>query len=362
MSIGDTITEPIPPVSTPGTGYASQLVAFLEEVKARLEAKVPLSSLLAGLFDLDNNAIENIQYGHFYEQLSSPTTPVGSLQNYQGNLWWVSSAGAAQITSGNALNAASLGAIDGDYGGVNPASLRFVDADETFYFYDDYGALKWARLSGRSIDIHGGATETDRVRITWAGSSSYTLTLPDSPPASTAIMQMDSSGNVTASNTIANPTVFSDTVTVNSTVSVSSRSVFIGPAEMQPRNDSGLGATMGTTYTWIHNTTGASSIFVPIKLPVGAVIGTVRWYGYKGSATGTISAGLRRNALNGSGDFLIASVGSNSANNPGAISFENVSVGHTVLTGSVYYVQIATSGQANDETFGVEVAYSGVAL
>lgn len=206
MSIGDTITEPIPPVSTPGTGYATQLKAFLEEVKARLEAKVPLSSILAGLFDLDNNAIENIQYNHLYEQSSAPTTPIGSLQNYQGNLWWVSSSGAAQLTSGNSLNAASLGAIDGDYGGLNPASLRFSDADETFYFYDDFGALKWARIAGRSIDIHGGATEADRVRITWAGSSSYTLTLPDTPPASTAIVQMDSSGTLTASNSISSPT------------------------------------------------------------------------------------------------------------------------------------------------------------
>lgn len=202
MSIGDTITEPIPPVSTAGTGYASQLVAFLQEVKARLEARVPLSSLLPGLFDLDNNAIENAQYVGLYEQTDTSSEPVGSILNYQGNLWYVSASGAAQITSGSSLNAAGIGGINGDYGGANPASVYFSDADQTYSFYDDGGTLAWARIAARSIDIYGTLTETERVRITWGGGSNWTLTLPTAPPAASGtILQMDTSGNVTAANT-----------------------------------------------------------------------------------------------------------------------------------------------------------------
>ncbi len=202
MSIGDTITEPIPPVSTAGTGYASQLVAFLQEVKARLEARVPLSSLLPGLFDLDNNAIENAQYVGLYEQTDTSSEPVGSILNYQGNLWYVSASGAAQITSGSSLNAAGIGGINGDYGGANPASVYFSDADQTYSFYDDGGTLAWARIAARSIDIYGTLTETERVRITWGGGSNWTLTLPTAPPAASGtILQMDTSGNVTVANT-----------------------------------------------------------------------------------------------------------------------------------------------------------------
>lgn len=201
MAIGDPINQPIPAVGTPGATYATQLVAFNQEVKARLEAQVPLSSLLPGTFDLDNNPVINAQYVELYEQDAAPS-PVGSVYNYQGNLWYVSAAGAAQITSGNSLNAASLGGIDGDYGGGNPASLRFVDADETYYFYDAYATGQWGHVDGRSFNIHGGATETDRVRLSWAGSTSYTLTLPSDPPAANGtLLQMDTSGTVTASST-----------------------------------------------------------------------------------------------------------------------------------------------------------------
>jgi hypothetical protein len=201
MAIGDPFAASIPVVGTAGTQYASDLVTFLREVETRLNVQIPLTSLLAGTFDMDNNAVENAQYLALYEQEDTSSEPIGSLFNYQGNLWWVSATGGAQITTGNSLNAASLGTIGGDYGGGNPASVVFVDGDQTFYFYDDYGALEWARLGARSIDLYGTLDEVDRVRITWPGGSNWTLTLPAAPPAeSGTLLQMATTGTVTVSN------------------------------------------------------------------------------------------------------------------------------------------------------------------
>ncbi len=203
MAIGDPIVPPIPAVGTSGTSYASQLVDFLEEVKERLENAVPLTSILVSLLDMANNAIANLSYLSLYEQEVEPDSPVGSLQNFEGNLWWVSDSGAAQLTSGNALNAASIGGIDGDYGGGNPASFRFTDADETFYAYDDFGGDDWAWLGARGIYIYGAEDSTTRVKLTAAvATGNYTVTFATALPAAKRLVQIDENGQLSYSNTI----------------------------------------------------------------------------------------------------------------------------------------------------------------
>lgn len=201
MSIGDPISQPIPVVSTPGTGYATQIYNFLQEVKARLEGQIPLSSLLPGTFDMDNNPLITAEYLGLYDQVNNTSQPVGSLFMYQGNLWYMSDTGAAQVTSGSSINASAIAGIGGDYGGVNPALVEFIDADNIYNFWDDAGGAVWARLAARSIDIYGGASSTNRVRVTWAGGSDWTLTLPDAPPATNGtLLQINTSGEVDASS------------------------------------------------------------------------------------------------------------------------------------------------------------------
>lgn len=193
----------VPAVGTSGTGYATTINAFLTEAKGRLEAKVPFSSLLVGTLDMANNAIQNVSNLLLYPGSGVPSTPTGSIQRYNNDLYWVSASGAVQITSGASLNSAGIGGITGDYGGANPAQFRFVDVDQTYYAYDDFGGAAWAYIQGRGMQITAGLTSLVRVRIQWAGSSSYDITLPASLPASQSLMQMDASGNVTASNTLA---------------------------------------------------------------------------------------------------------------------------------------------------------------
>ena len=204
-NIGDPMGLYPPAVGTPGPTYASDLVAFLDEVQLRLEAPVPLTSLLPATFDMDNNPIENVEYLELYEQASAPTTPVGSLQKYGGDLWYVSSSGAVQLTDADALAIAGVGAITGDYGGVNPAQFRFVDADKTYYAYDDYGLGEYANVWVKELYIAGDATGAERVKLDWIGSgASFTITLPAALPAATYVVQMDNAGQLTVTNTLTN--------------------------------------------------------------------------------------------------------------------------------------------------------------
>lgn len=213
-SIGDSMAAtPLPVVGDSGPTYATKLVNFLSEVRTRLEADVPMSSILIGLLDMANNAIQNLMYLGLYERASQPSTPVGSLHRYQNDLWWVSTGGAFKITNGAQLNATSVNGFTGDYGSPNPAEAKFVDADKTYYFYDDFAGGAWARTRHWTVEIAGGATSANRVRIDWGGSTNYTMTLPAAVPSATSILQMSSAGAVTASNAIPNEFALTSDIT-----------------------------------------------------------------------------------------------------------------------------------------------------
>jgi hypothetical protein len=262
MAIGDPITQPIPPVGTAGTGYASQLVALLTEIKARLEAKVAFTSLVASLFDLSNNGIANVKYVGLYEQLVTPATPVGSLQRYGGELYYVSPSGAVRITNGGTLDAVSLRGITGTY--AAPAEFRYDLPSLEYYAYSNQtaGPKEWARIAAQGYDIYGSLTGTTRVRISWAGGAnpSYTLTLPATVPGSTSVIQMDNAGNLTASNTIVNDM----TMTVDKNIILSGTGRIKHGSEtrvfsLQPQNAITTSGTLNTTGGAIAGTSVSAS-------------------------------------------------------------------------------------------------------
>lgn len=203
-NIGDPIVQTIPTVGASGTQYATDIDAFLAEVGVRLAAKVPRASLAAGALDLANNPLQNAQYVSLFASGVLPTTPSGSLQQFGGDLYWVTGSGQAQITSGNALNAASVGAITGDYGGANPAQFRFVAADLEYYAYTSFAGGTWAKVWANGFDLAAGATSVNRVRMLYGGAGSYSLTMPTALPAATKYVQISNTGQLTA-NGIVNP-------------------------------------------------------------------------------------------------------------------------------------------------------------
>jgi hypothetical protein len=195
MAIGDPISQPIPAVGSAGQTYASQLVAFLQEVKARLESNISMSSLLTGLLDMANNALENVQYLGLYESADPPAAPVGSLHRYQDELWYVGSSGGFALTSNGSLNAAALNGIGGDYGPPNPALVTYVDADSTYEFYDDEPNGVLASLRGQSFTLTGvtGGGSTEFIHPP-AVTDTRQLTVGAYPASGTSLMSLAVTG------------------------------------------------------------------------------------------------------------------------------------------------------------------------
>lgn len=334
MAIGDSMTAtPIPAVGESGTSYASKIVAFLTEVKARLEAKVPMSSLLPGAFDLSNNQLSNAKYLGLYEQVSLPTTPVGSFQRYGGEAYYVSPSGAVRITNAGSLDVVSVNGISGDY--AAPAEFKYVLADLEYYAYSDTGAApkKWARVAAQGYDIYGTLQSTTRVRLAWAGGSSYTLTVPTAVPARTLLLQMDSSGNVTPDDT-------ARVLHIPGMMSFSSGMLAI---------DSGHRVNAGT-----------STVLYPISLPEGSIISAYKVYLKKNSdGSNSWSARLRKIDDTSSTDTALGSGVSTSANNPGFTSLtESVTETIPAGTGVQHYLKLSFSGLTNnDEAYQVEITY-----
>lgn len=344
----------LPTLADPFATVLSKLIEAIEAIESDLAPRIP-----AGALDITTN----LSMGGAALLNVGGVRLIGGESDEIGTLFMdeefsvVTPSGVVQITSNGGLNIASTGTIGGDYGGVNPAAVEYNDASGEYRFMQDVSPLEWADVACADVILEG-TNGSIRLSVDDAISTARTLkfkSLPASGISLLAYNAADSTVEDAATVTISGDVTFT-------TLKATSRTIVIGPAEMQPRNDGGLGATMGTSYTWTHSIAGASSIYCPIRLPAGAIIGSVSWKGYKASATGTISASLRRNATNGSGDVLITTLGSNNSNNPGAISLTASSIAHTVLASNAYYVQIFTSGVSGDDTFAVEVTYSGVAL
>lgn len=208
-NIGTPFLTAIPAVGSLGTAYATSINDILTEVMARLAAKVPLSSLAIAdtHLNLNNFGLVDAQYVQFYEQLSLPAgAPFGRLARYAGNLYWVDSAGAIQITSGTGLNAAGIGGIVGDYGGVNPAKVAFVDATETYEFYDDMSLNQWAVMKSRGWDLINEASGFYTQIRRASGGANHTFTFPAALPGGNTLMALDAAGNFQLSSA-ANVTV-----------------------------------------------------------------------------------------------------------------------------------------------------------
>lgn len=206
MAIGDPISQTIPAVNTPGTGYAEDINAFLTEVKTRLEARVPFSALLPSSdLNLDGKGLLNARYTNFALQSSGSGIPIGSWYYLGNEFYAVTAAGTIQVTAGGQLNFAAVAGIGGDYGGANPAQVRFVDATKQYDFYDNFGATEWGYVRALGFDVAGGSVSAVYARLLFAGASNQTYTLPPDDPASNrSVLTMGSDGTIDHDQAITN--------------------------------------------------------------------------------------------------------------------------------------------------------------
>jgi hypothetical protein len=214
-SIGDTIDEPIPPVTTAGITYATQINAFLEEVKTRLEVPFPLSAIdPTGGLDLEGQPLDNAHYVGLEDQLVTPAgSPISRFEAYNGDVYWVGAAGAVRVTNGGFLDVTSAGGIGGDYGSTS-AGLNYVAATKSYEFYSDSSALEWAFAKLQAVDFTESITGTHKMRLQWQGSTSGTYTLPvAAPAAATSLLTMTTAGAILTNGLVGQDVVFSGVLT-----------------------------------------------------------------------------------------------------------------------------------------------------
>jgi hypothetical protein len=329
-NIGDAMPGSIPAIGTAGPTYASNLDTFLTEVKARLEEKMPFTSLQPSTLDLSNHPVTNVQYLGLYAAGGTPSTPSNSLQQYSGDLYWVSPGGAVQITAGTALNASSVAGITGDYGGANPAQLRYITANTEYTAYTNFGAGTYAYLWGLGFDIAGATTGSNRVRLLNSGAN-YSLTVPTALPGAQQTLYLGSTGQMSTSDTRVYTKV-------------------IPGAEVQITGNDTHG-----DYKITSGTSGAASW--PISLDIGAVITGWKLYIKKvTNASVTVSANLRKVIQDTVTDQTVQN---NSTNAGGFATLSQTGLSLTVAATEQYQVlYFMTGGTGGDFLYQAEVTYT----
>lgn len=125
-------------------------------------------------------------------------TDLGCVVNVNGDLYWVNNAGTpVQLTSGGAINIASVGTIGGDYGqpGVT-ASVTYSDTTKTFTFLQDSGEA--AEMFVGDLNIANAASGSVPVTISASASTSaYEIILPVAAPTADSVLTFSGAGQGT---------------------------------------------------------------------------------------------------------------------------------------------------------------------
>lgn len=313
-------------------------------------------------------------------------------------LYWRSNSGSnVKITSGAALNVAAFtGGIAGDYTAVG-AQVAFDDAGDRYTFKQN-GATGWARLASGDVRLfETGTSETVFVGLAApsALAASYTVTMPLAAPGSTSLVQMDSGGVLTASNTVANAVTLSSSLSVGTTLGVTGASTqaaitasglitanagmtaganqhvtVSGTGKLKYgtlvlsipgwsfQNDTGsAGNIYSSTLGCVFSGPGASaSVFAGISLPVGARVTAVRAF-IKDNATGSTTVTAAFLSLT-SGAVATTIASSSASAGSGANQTLTISPSATTLASSTgYAVRLTASAANNCNVYCCEVDY-----
>lgn len=158
-------------------------------------------------------AATNLAGTRFTTQASRPGTNAVWVKTSDGELYFTNSLSQdAKLTSGGQVNIAAVGGIVGDYAAAS-AAFYYDDATETYLALQAApGPNVWAALASGDIDLYEKASGiANRVRLSSPNTlaASYKVTFPAAVPGSTAIVSMAATGDLTASNTIANAVTMS---------------------------------------------------------------------------------------------------------------------------------------------------------
>ena len=201
--------------------------------------------------DLDVNSYSLLDVNSV-ELVAQSSDPLSGASNtlrfsaYAKELYFTDGDGVAvKITSNGSLDTTTSGGWAGDYSSTT-AEANYSDSTKTFQLLQDAPNNQAGKLDVADIKLRT-TTAGDTTYLTIASpvvASSWTLTLPDSPPGNTRLLTMDSSGTVDYTLT---PSVTSiSTGTVSATGSISSDSVSTGTVSATGLISANGGVTAGS--------------------------------------------------------------------------------------------------------------------
>lgn len=357
MPIGSSLGITLPTQGGNTGTWGTDLNTELNKIITAVEAQVPITALdVSATFDLNSQAMSDVDSIAFAN--GGTTTALRSFYVTAGELYYRDGANnPVQMTNGGVVNTASNGNIGSTGSPAYGTSGVVFNWDGTRYSaLDGSGADDYANVRMGSLELRDGSSNTLTVDVPAMGSD-YTLSLPAAAPAGDALLQMDASGNVTASSSIGTDI----TLTGSAEVKHGSRTKRIGIWAGQGYDDgylttvySGHSGTAGApTGQW---TAGAGNpvFHLPIDLESGCRITQVRAY------VNTSSAGM---------DVYLGSTttaGVNTTNHETAAATGigdetltmTVSPNLTLGSGGVDFVYVYfNSMNSGDEIYGIDVTY-----
>lgn len=225
-------------------------------------------------------------------QLVTGNTPTaaGSLYYLNGEFYAIDATGVIQLTLNGALNAAGIGGIVGDYGGVNPARETYVAASGQYQFTSSPGV--WADLVAAHLILEG-ASGTVKLGVDNAISGATIANFKSFPTSGVSFVVFNAAtstfedGGVTQ---VSNPLVSTNSIKASALKFTTSIQLNIptGQGVITSSGSSGPTLTKDGTYNspkqWQFDTSGVETISFPVKLPAGAKIGG---YGFQVNKTST---------------------------------------------------------------------------
>lgn len=198
--IGTDLNLDLPSLSDQLATVVSKTATALAAVETSLSDKATPAGLdMTSQLDMQGNAVVNVSTlrltaGNF-SQLA------GAIFYYTGEFFAVDSTGLVQLTANGAINAAGVGGIVGDYGGVNPAKVTYDDASGEYRFTED-NAPTYADLRVQDVIYvqNGGGTGSLRITVDSAITTARLIALKSLPTSGKSLLVYDAAGSTLEDN------------------------------------------------------------------------------------------------------------------------------------------------------------------
>jgi len=346
MPIGSDIDVTLPTQGGNTGTWGTDLNTQITKIVTAVEAQVPVTAIDASAdLSMGGNGITALERTVYQAQSSNPVdlmsvffTTAGefAVRDNSNNVITITNAGNL-----NNAGAGGLGDSGGDYG---TGGITF-DWDATRYkALSGSGADDYANVRMGAAEIRDGSGNTLTVDVP-AMSSDYSFTLPAAVPAAAALLQSDTSGNVTFSSSLATDI----TLTSSAEIKHGTRTKVINATTGMVSSNS----TASSHYSTGEVTPGATSLGVafPLDLMTGDRIINIYVYCFGGN-TGSKACHIISNAACDATEVEEDNTASTTA---GAHTITWTAINHTVASNSMWF-RFSTA-HASDRILSIRVQW-----